>query len=191
MSSSPAGPSSRHRAVLTDSDELTYGQIVMPQHSNSKSILFGGQLLAWIETNANASARMVYPAASWALATLDSMTFHTPVRIGEACTIRSVVIRTYGSCAYTMPSSIAHRPAVEVYSVVTADSLEAPTPRFVADALLVLVGLDGDSQPIRESRLRQISVPEGPAAQLAAGSADRRQARTQAREILLRVYGAS
>ena len=71
----------------------------MPQHSNSNSVLFGGSLLGWIESNANASARMVFPAASWALATLDSMTFKESVLIGEACTIRSVVIRTYGSCA--------------------------------------------------------------------------------------------
>ena len=79
---------------------------------------------------------------------------------------------------------------MEVYSVVTAESLTSPTPRFVADALLVLVGLDRDSNPIRESRLRQIVTPPGPAAKLAAGADARRASRGQARDILLRVYGS-
>lgn len=74
---------------------------------------------------------------------------------------------------------------------MTADSLAAPTPRFVADALLVLVALDSSDNPIRDGRLRQIKVPDGPAADLAAGGDDRRASRRESRDLLLRVYGPS
>ncbi|CEQ40411.1 SPOSA6832_02049, partial [Sporobolomyces salmonicolor] len=71
--------------------------IVRPQHCNSKSILFGGTLMRWVEEVSSIAARRIFPQAAWSSATIDSLTFKSAVQPGEVVYARAAVVRVWDS----------------------------------------------------------------------------------------------
>ncbi|KAI9483477.1 MAG: HotDog domain-containing protein [Benjaminiella poitrasii] len=84
-------------------------ELVMPQHANTLSITFGGQIMAWMETCAIASASRL--AKTYLLtASIDSLNFIASSGVGDVVTIRSLVSRSFNS-------------SMEVYVSVEADKI--------------------------------------------------------------------
>ncbi|PWN48101.1 hypothetical protein IE53DRAFT_212491 [Violaceomyces palustris] len=57
--------------------------IVFPEHTNSVSVLFGGQLMDWMEEAALLSVRFVGRARRWNTVALDGLEFPQAVGVGE------------------------------------------------------------------------------------------------------------
>lgn len=114
-------------------------QIVMPQHANSVGVLFGGQLMEWMERTAVLAAHQVKRDCAWVTAGMDGLLFREAVATGEVLTFRAVVTRVWTS-------------SIEVYVCSHADVRRAPSPegvqpcpgpasRFTNEAFLTLVAL--------------------------------------------------
>ncbi|KAK4051196.1 hypothetical protein OIV83_003018 [Microbotryomycetes sp. JL201] len=147
------------------------------QHANSKSILFGGCLIAWIGSICAISARRIFPSASWSTAAIDSFTFKSAVLPGEVVHIRACVVKVWDS-------------SVEVFAIATAEDRNSPTPttRLVSESFFTLVAIDSQSGRPLKGVLRHVNVPDGPAKEVALGSEQRREERLQDKRILQRVY---
>ncbi|KAM0787563.1 hypothetical protein ACM66B_003633 [Microbotryomycetes sp. NB124-2] len=159
-------------------DTLVLGMwVVRPQVTNSKSILFGGCLIAWIGSICAISARRIFPSASWSTAAIDSFTFKSAVLPGEVVYIRACVVKVWDS-------------SVEVFAVATAEDRNSaqPVTRLVSESFFTLVAIDSQSGRPLKGVLRHVNVPEGAAREVANGSEQRREERLQDKRILQRVY---
>ncbi|GAA5835583.1 hypothetical protein JCM11251_002969 [Rhodosporidiobolus azoricus] len=152
--------------------------IVRPQMCNSKNILFGGQLMRWVEEVCSIAARRVYPAASWSSASIDGLTFLTAVQPGEVVYVRAAVLKVYDS-------------SVEVACVVTCEDRNSPKPvvRLVSQSFFTLVAIDPLSGRPLKGYLCQVRIPaESAAMRLAAGADKRREDRLLDKQVLQRMY---
>ncbi|BGP07875.1 hypothetical protein JCM10049v2_003719 [Rhodotorula toruloides] len=152
--------------------------IVRPQHCNSKSILFGGTLMRWVEEVSTIAARRVYPTASWSSAAIDSLTFKTAVQPGEVVYVRAAVIKVFDS-------------SLEVAAVVTCEDRNSPSPKIreVSESFFTLVAMDPSSGRPLKGVLRHVELPpSGPVTELASLAQKRRDDRLLDKRILQRVY---
>ncbi|KAI8083002.1 HotDog domain-containing protein [Halteromyces radiatus] len=109
-------------------------KLVMPQHANSLSITFGGQIISWMEQCALSSANRL--AKAYLLtASIDSLNFITSTRIGDVVTIRSIVSKTYTS-------------SMEVYVSVEAENLQTGQINFTNDGFFTITAVDSDLVPV-------------------------------------------
>ncbi|KAJ8663899.1 hypothetical protein O0I10_000174 [Lichtheimia ornata] len=143
--------------------EVTFAELVelvMPQHANTLSITFGGQIIAWMEAAALASANRL--ARAYLLtASVDSLNFITPTKVGDVVTIRSIVSRTYTS-------------SMEVYVSVESENLQTTETRFTNDGFFTIVAIDNDNVPVKIPR----AIPDSDAEiQLLEGGSERRSKR--------------
>ncbi|SOV03859.1 related to Cytoplasmic acetyl-CoA hydrolase 1 [Ustilago sp. UG-2017a] len=160
--------------------------LVFPEHTNSVGVLFGGQLMDWMEEAALLSVRHVGRGRRWGTVSLDGLEFEQAVAVGESMTFISVVVRTFvQSC--------------EVYVLAIAEARNG-TRRITNDALFTLAfPLDeGDISTSmlasvrdgsRAGLLRQVEMPVGSALEkFAEVAAKRRESRLEMKDMLARIY---
>ncbi|CAE7213188.1 unnamed protein product [Rhizoctonia solani] len=119
-------------------------QIVMPQHANSVGVLFGGQLMEWMERTAVLAAHRLKRDCAWVTAGMDGLLFREAVATGEVLTFRAVVTRIWTSSIEVYVCSHAdvrrpHPPASE--------GANTPSSRFTNEAFLTLVALTPTPAP--------------------------------------------
>ncbi|GAA6018933.1 hypothetical protein JCM8202_000609 [Rhodotorula sphaerocarpa] len=151
--------------------------IVRPQHNNSKDLLFGGQLMRWVEEVSTIAARRVCPHASWSSAGIDSLTFKVPVRPGWVVYVRAAVLKVYQS-------------SVEVASIVTCEDRNSPTPEIqhVSESFFTMVAVDPQSGRPLKGALRPVHLPSGPISEMAELAEKRKEDRLLDKRVLQRVY---
>ncbi|KAF9966013.1 Acyl-coenzyme A thioesterase 11 [Mortierella alpina] len=112
-------------------------QLVLPQHANSLSITFGGQVMKWMESIAAVSASR-FARVPIVTASIDSLQFHRKTMIGDCLTMRSVVTRVFKS-------------SMEVYVFVDSENLITGKQTFTNEAFFSMVALQPapSLQPIR------------------------------------------
>ncbi|KAJ9480245.1 Acyl-CoA hydrolase [Pseudozyma hubeiensis] len=155
--------------------------LVFPEHTNSVGVLFGGQLMDWMEEAALLSVRHVGRGRRWGTVSLDGLEFEQAVAVGESMTFTAVVVRTFvQSC--------------EVYVLAEAESRNG-TKRITNDALFTLAfPLDQEdvTSQVKGGRarlLRQVEMPEGSAlAEFADVAVRRRETRLELKQMLVRIY---
>ncbi len=64
--------------------------LVMPEHVNPKDTLFGGQMVSWIDVIA-AMAAMRHAAMPVVTASIDTIVFEAPVRLGDQVVLKAMV----------------------------------------------------------------------------------------------------
>ncbi|KAG9126455.1 Acyl-coenzyme A thioesterase 12 [Ceratobasidium sp. 392] len=80
-------------------------QIVMPQHANSVGVLFGGQLMEWMERTAVLAAHKLKRDCAWVTAGMDGLEFREAVATGEVAEkrraerldMRELLLRVYAN----------------------------------------------------------------------------------------------
>lgn len=160
--------------------------IVFPEHTNSVGVLFGGQLMDWMEEAVLLSVRHVGRAKRWGTVSLDGLEFEQAVAVGESMTFTAIVVRTFvQSC--------------EVYVLAEAESRNG-TRRITNDALFTLAFplddhdiatslLGSTSDGGRPRLLRQVEMPPDSAlGTFAEVAVQRRQSRLEMKQMLVRIY---
>ncbi|SJX62539.1 related to Cytoplasmic acetyl-CoA hydrolase 1 [Sporisorium reilianum f. sp. reilianum] len=156
--------------------------LVFPEHTNSVGVLFGGQLMDWMEEAALLTVRHVGRGRRWGTVSLDGLEFEQAVAVGESMTFTAVVVRTFvQSC--------------EVYVLAEAEAANG-TKRITNDALFTLAFPLDESDSIAAVRdgsrtrlLRQVDMPHDSAlAQFADVAVKRRQTRLELKQMLVRIY---
>lgn len=156
--------------------------LVFPEHTNSVGVLFGGQLMDWMEEAALLSVRHVGRGRRWGTVSLDGLEFEQAVAVGESMTFTAVVVRTFvQSC--------------EVFVLAEAESRNG-TKRITNDALFTLAFPLDESEilsPVKEGSrfrlLRQVDMPPDSAlAAFADVAVKRRETRLELKQMLVRIY---
>ncbi|KWU46296.1 Thioesterase/thiol ester dehydrase-isomerase [Rhodotorula sp. JG-1b] len=151
--------------------------IVRPQHCNSKSVLFGGTLMRWVEEVSTIAARRVSPNVSWASAGIDSLTFKVSALPGWVVYVRAAVLKVYDS-------------SVEIAAVVTCEDRNSHTPgtKHVSESFFTMVAVDPDTGRPLKGALQQVRLPPGPITEMAESAERRREDRLLEKRVLQRVY---
>lgn len=113
---------------------VTSRHYVMPQHANPLGFVFGGQLVAWIDTVA-AMAAQRHSKSTAVTAGIDSMSFHEPIHVGEIVVIEASV-------------NYVGKTSMEVGIAVQAEDPFSGKQRKATQAYITFVAIDNKGCPI-------------------------------------------
>jgi acyl-CoA hydrolase len=108
-------------------------QLVLPNDTNQLGNLLGGTLMHWIDITAAICAQR-HSGRICVTASVDELTFHHPVRLGEIVTLQASVNRAFTT-------------SMEVGVLVTVTNRGDFGPRRANTAYLTFVGLDDGGTP--------------------------------------------
>ena len=145
-------------------------EIVFPEHANSLGITFGGQIMKWMEYTAVMAAAK-HCRSHLLTASMDSVTFLRPTRVGDVILIKGIVSQAFSH-------------SVEVYVTVETESLCASTRQITNDGWLTLVSVDKDGELVQVPSLNASSLDQE---ERKKGGRDRRQKRLMERDQLAKL----
>jgi len=132
---------------MKDSKKVSDSQIIMtelvlPNHTNQLGNLLGGQLMHWIDICAALSAAK-HNNRICVTASVDTISFHHPVKLGDAVTLTASVNRVF-------------KTSMEIGVKVYAQNFREGTKIHTNTAYLTFVGVDGNGKPVKAAK----AVPE-------------------------------
>ncbi|MCF8306685.1 MAG: acyl-CoA thioesterase [Ignavibacteriales bacterium] len=119
---------------------ITMTELVLPHHTNQLGNLLGGQLMHWIDICAALSAAK-HSQRVCVTASVDSIDFHHPVKLGHVVTLSASVNRTFNT---------SMEVGVKVFSESFSEGIRVHTNT----AYLTFVGVDADGKPQKTIELR-------------------------------------
>lgn len=146
--------------------------LVRPQHTNAMGTLFGGEVMAWVDTVA-AIAAMRHCEKPVVTASIDALHFLAPIRMGWIVNLDASV-------------NFSGRTSVEVGVKVVAEDPIRGEKHHTASAYLTFVALDANGRP---TPLPPVT-PETPKEQERFEAAqERRKARLSLKDTLQKRFG--
>lgn len=109
-------------------------QIVMPGHCNALGTIFGGVIMSWIDVAAAVSAQRL-ARRDVVTASMDTLVFRAPARIGDVVVVRAMV-------------NWAGRTSMEVGVRVEVEDRRTGARTRTASAFLTFVAVDADGRPV-------------------------------------------
>jgi acyl-CoA hydrolase len=136
-------------------------QLVMPNDTNHLGNLMGGNLMKWMDI-ACAMCASRHAQCAVVTASVDNISFKSPIRLGEICILNAWVTRAFNT-------------SLEVFVEVFAENAITGEKRRANDAYFTFVGMDLSTQ--RPNQVAQI-IPESEREQkLYEGASRRRELR--------------
>ena len=117
-------------------------ELVLPQHTNQLGNLLGGQLMHWMDICA-ALASSKHAGRICVTASVDTINFHHPIKLGDAVTIKASVNRVFST-------------SMEVGVSVFAENFTKGNKRHTNSAYLTFVGLNSEGKPAKSNSI----IPE-------------------------------
>ena len=124
MSAAPKSP--RESRV-----EMT--ELVLPGDTNALGTIFGGKVMQWIDIAASVAA-MRHSGGNVVTASIDGLTFLTPIQLGEIVRLQAQV-------------NLAGRTSMEVGVRVHVEDPRTGARRYTTKAYLTFVAIDADGKP--------------------------------------------
>lgn len=109
-------------------------QLMMPQHSNNLDHVFGGVILAMMDT-ASAVSAIRHARSNCVTVSVDRVDFREPIHLGELVIMKCSV-------------NYAGRTSMEVGVRVEAENLQTGVRRHTNSCYLTFVAIDRDGRPI-------------------------------------------
>ncbi len=106
-------------------------ELIMPNDTNPMGNLMGGYLMRWMDI-ACAVCAARHCASQVATASVDHISFHEPIRLGDVITLTAEVTRAFNT-------------SVELYVEVSASGITGMHPRQSNHAFFTFVALDAQS----------------------------------------------
>lgn len=113
--------------------------LVLPQNTNQLGNLLGGQLMHWIDIIAALSAAK-HTQYVCVTASVDSISFHHPNRLGEVVTLLAAVNRVFST-------------SMEVGVKVFNESYQKGTKLHTNSAYLTFVAVDANTKPVKANKI--------------------------------------
>lgn len=126
-------------AKTVESSRVTLHQLMMPEHANALGNVHGGLIMKMVDESGGICA-MRHAQRPCATVAMDSMTFHSPVHVGELLSCEANV-------------SYVGRTSVEVRVRVQAENPISGETTHTNSANVVYVALDDDGIPCPVPRL--------------------------------------
>ena len=133
-------PSSLSRTVRETQHETS--QLMLPQHSNNLGLVFGGVILAMMDT-ASAVSAIRHARSVCVTASVDRVDFREPIHLGDLVIMKCSV-------------NYVGRTSMEVGVRVEAEDLQTGSRRHTNSCYLTFVAIDRNGKPIEVPRL----IPE-------------------------------
>ncbi len=108
-------------------------QLVLPGDANTLGNAFGGKILQWIDIAAGVAARRHTNGVA-VTASIDSVQFLQPVRLGDVVVLQARLTRSW-------------RTSMEIYVSVKCDGSRGEDPRHAVSAYLTFVAIDKNGRP--------------------------------------------
>ncbi|KAI8814691.1 HotDog domain-containing protein [Cladochytrium replicatum] len=121
-------------------------QLVFPEHANSLQITFGGQIMKWMDYCAVMAASR-HCRSQLLTASLDSIQFLSPTKIGDTIIVRGIV-------------SMAFEHSVEVYVTVEKEDLRTNKVILTNEGYLTLAAVDQKGSLVKVPRAVAVSERE-------------------------------
>ena len=125
---------------------ITMTELVLPQHTNQLGNLLGGQLMHWIDICAALSSSK-HASKICVTASVDTIDFHHPIKLGDVVTIVASVNRVFNS-------------SMEVGVSVCAENHTKGNKRHTNSAYLTFVGLNSEGIPVKSEDIHPESENE-------------------------------
>lgn len=132
--------SKKSRTVKETQHETS--QLMLPQHSNNLSLVFGGVILAMMDT-ASAVSAIRHAREICVTASVDRVDFREPIHLGDLVIMKCSV-------------NFVGRTSMEVGVRVEAEDLQTGSRRHTNSCYLTFVAIDRNGRPIEVPQL----VPE-------------------------------
>jgi acyl-CoA hydrolase len=130
----------QHKYARETANTMT--ELVLPNDTNTLINLMGGKLMHWMDIAAAISAMRLCNSPV-VTASVDNVSFHHPIKLGNILTIESKVTRSFSS-------------SMEVYLKVLGEDLQAKTKYLSNEAYFTFVSLNAEGVPCKVPNL----VPE-------------------------------
>jgi acyl-CoA hydrolase len=117
-------------------------QMMLPQHSNNLGLVFGGVILAMMDT-ASAVCAIRHARAICVTASVDRVDFREPIHLGDHVLMKCSV-------------NYVGRTSMEVGVRVESEDLQTGTRRHTNSCYLTFVAIDRNGKPVEVPRL----IPE-------------------------------
>jgi acyl-CoA hydrolase len=115
--------------------EVIMTELVLPQHTNDMSTVFGGMVMSWVDIAAAICAQR-HSQKQVVTASVDAMEFLAPVKLGWILTLKASV-------------NFVAQSSCEVGVKVTAENPKSGELFHTASAYVTLVALDGNGRPTK------------------------------------------
>lgn len=113
--------------------ETIMTEYVLPNDTNALHNLRGGKILHWMDI-ASAIAAGKHAQSVVVTASVDSVSFENPIKLGDVVTIKAFVTRAF-------------KTSIETYIEVTAENLPTKTQYKCNSAYYTFVALDSNGRP--------------------------------------------
>ncbi|HEX9290096.1 MAG TPA: acyl-CoA thioesterase [Anaeromyxobacteraceae bacterium] len=150
-------------AKLASTSKVEMTQLVLPGYANSLGNAFGGRVMQWTDLAA-AIAAMRHARMPVVTASIDQLSFHAPIRVGQIAILRAQVNAVFGS-------------SMEIEVTVDAEDPRTGDRKLCCDAFLTFVALGPDGKPAKAPLLLPHSEEEEARARAAATRRAERLAR--------------
>ena len=137
-------PSAESRTVRETQHETS--QLMLPQHSNNLGLVFGGVILAMMDT-ASAVCAIRHARSTCVTASVDRVDFREPIHLGDLVIMKCSV-------------NYVGRTSMEVGVRVEAEDLQTGNRRHTNSCYLTFVAIDRNGKPIEVPRLVQETEDE-------------------------------
>lgn len=107
---------------------------VLPDDTNPLNTLFGGRLLQWIDITAGIAAHR-HSSRICVTASINNVSFNTPVKLGDIVTLEAKVSRTFNT-------------SIEVFTDVWVEDRLTAKRAKCNEAILTFVALDQNGKPV-------------------------------------------
>lgn len=109
-------------------------QLVLPEHTNALGTIFGGQIMAWIDTAASICA-FRHCRRHCVTARMDTLDFISPVKLGHIVILQASV-------------NFAGKTSIEVGVKVTSEDPLTGVKNHTSSAYLTFVAIDEKGRPV-------------------------------------------
>jgi acyl-CoA hydrolase len=108
-------------------------ELVLPGDTNALGTIFGGKVMQWIDIAASV-AGMRHSGGNVVTASIDALTFLTPIQLGEIVRLRAQV-------------NYVGKTSMEIGVRVEAENPRNGSWRYTTKAYLTFVAIDADGKP--------------------------------------------
>ena len=108
-------------------------ELVLPGDTNALGTIFGGKVMQWIDIAASV-AGMRHSGGNVVTASIDALTFLTPIHLGEVVRVRAQV-------------NFVGKTSMEIGVRVEAENPRNGSWRYTTKAYLTFVAIDADGKP--------------------------------------------
>ena len=108
-------------------------EIVLPGDTNALGTIFGGKVMQWIDIAASV-AGMRHSGGNVVTASIDALTFLTPIHLGEVVRLQAQV-------------NFVGKTSMEIGVRVDAENPRTGSRRYTTKAYLTFVAIDADGKP--------------------------------------------